>query len=159
MGIAKGGIDGGEIRGIDSGGMRRAFVVAQVALAVVVLTGAGLLIRSFAAIQSVDPGFRTPRVLAATLRFRNTLPRDQRAALYREAMLRIGQLPGVSAVGGISTMFFTGDQAKFGLRAVEGRLPESREHWTPMSRSTIGGDYFQALGLPLVRGRFFIARV
>ena len=80
--------------------------MAQVALAVVLLTGAGLLIRSFVAMQSVDPGFRTYRVLAATLRFGNALPSDQRAALYREAMTRIGRLPGVRAAGAISTMFF-----------------------------------------------------
>lgn len=139
----------------DSRGMRRAFVVAQVALAVVLLTGAGLLIRSFVAVQSVDPGFRTSRVLAATLRFRNTLPREQRASLYREAMDRISQSPSVRAAGAVSTMFFKGDEAKFGLRAVEGRPPESREQWTPMTWSTISGDYFQALGVPIVRGRFF----
>jgi len=141
--------------GGDSRGTRRAFVVAQVALAVVLLTGAGLLIRSFLAVQAVDPGFRTSRVLAATLRFRNALPRGQRAALYREAITRVGQLPGVTAVGAISTMFFMGDEAKFGLRAVEGRPPESREQWTPMTWATIRGDYFEALGVPLLRGRFF----
>jgi putative ABC transport system permease protein len=141
--------------GIDSRGMRRVFVVAQVALAVVLLTGAGLLIRSFVAVQSVDPGFRTYRVLAATLRFGNALPSDQRATLYREAMTRIGRLPGVRAAGAISTMFFTGDDAKFGLRAVQGRPLESREQWTTMKWATISGDYFQALGVPLVRGRFF----
>jgi hypothetical protein len=70
-------------------------------------------------------------------------------------MTRIGRLPGVSAAGGINTMFYTGDQAKFGLRAVEGRTPESREEWTPMTWSTVSGDYFQALGVPLLRGRFF----
>jgi predicted permease len=140
---------------IGSRGMSRAFVVAQVGLAVVLLTGAGLLIRSFVAVQSVDPGFRTSRVMAATLRFDNSLARDRRAALYREAMTRIGRLPGVRAVGAISTMFFLGDEAKFGLRAVEGRPLESREQWTPMKWATISGDYFQALGVPLVRGRFF----
>jgi putative ABC transport system permease protein len=141
--------------GVDSRGMRRAFVVAEIAVAVVLLTGAGLLIRSLIALQSVDPGFETSRVLTATLRFRNTLPRDQRAMLYREVMTRIGQSPGVSVAGGISTMFYTGDEAKFGLRAVEGRPPESREQWTPMTWSTVCGDYFQALGVPLLRGRFF----
>jgi predicted permease len=141
--------------GIDSRGMRRAFVVAQVGLAVVLLTGAGLLIRSFVAVQSVDPGFRTSRALAAVLRFSNALPRDQRAALYREAIERVGRLSGVRAVGAISTMFFLGDEAKFGLRAVEGRPLESREQWTPMKWATISGDYFQALGIPLVKGRFF----
>jgi predicted permease len=141
--------------GVESRRMRRAFVVAEIALAVVLLTGAGLLIRSFAALQSVDPGFQTSRVLTATLRFRNTLPRDQRVALYSEAMTRIGQSAGVSAVGGISTMFYTGDETKFGLRAVEGRAPESREQWTAMTWSTIAGDYFRALGVPLLRGRLF----
>jgi putative ABC transport system permease protein len=141
--------------GIDSRWMRRAFVVAQVGLAVVLLTGAGLLIRSFEAVQAVDPGFRTSRVLAATLRFGNALPRDRRAALYREAMSRISHLPGVKAAGAISTMFFLGDEGKFGLRAVEGRPFESRELWTPMTWATISGDYFQVLGEPLLRGRFF----
>lgn len=140
---------------IGSRGMSRSFVVAQVGLAVVLLTGAGLLIRSFVAVQSVDPGFSTSRVLAATLRFGNSLPRDRRAVLYREAMTRIGPLPGVRAVGAISTMFYLDDEAKFGLRAVEGRPLESREQWTPMKWATISGDYFQALGVPLVRGRFF----
>jgi predicted permease len=142
--------------GLESRGMRRVFVVAEVALAVVLLTGAGLLIRSFQAMQGVDPGFRTFRVLAATLRFRNTLKRAQRAALYRETMARIGQAPGVRAAGGVSTMFFAMDgDAKFGLRAVEGHPPESRREWTPMSWETISGDYFQALNIPLLRGRFF----
>jgi predicted permease len=140
---------------VGSRGMSRAFVVGQVGLAVVLLTGAGLLIRSFVAVQSVDPGFRTSRVMAATLRFDNSLPRDGRAELYREAMTRIGRLPGVRAVGAISTMFFLGDEAKFGLRAVEGHPLESREQWTPMKWATISGDYFQALGVPIVRGRFF----
>jgi putative ABC transport system permease protein len=138
--------------GVESRGMRRVFVVAEIAVAVVLLTGAGLLVRSLIAMHSVDPGFETSRVLTATLRFHNTLPR---AALYREAMTRIGQSPGVSAVGGTSTMFYTGDEARFGLRAVEGRPAESPAQWTPMPWSTLSGDYFEALGVPLLRGRFF----
>ena len=144
--------------GVESRGMRRALVVAEIAIAVVLLTGAGLLVRSFAALQSVDPGFQVSRVLTATLRFRNTLPPEQRAGLYREAMTRIGQSQGVSAVGAIGTMFYIGDETKFGLRAVEGRPPESREGWAAMKWSTVSGDYFQALGVPLLRGRFFDVR-
>lgn len=144
-----------QTRGVESRGMRRTFVVAEISLAVVLLIGAGLLVRSFAAVQSVDPGFAASRVLTATLRFRNTLPRDQRAALYREVTTRINQLPGVSAAGGISTMFYGGDGGKFGLRAVEGKPAESPEQWTAMTWSTISGDYFQTLGVTLLRGRFF----
>jgi putative ABC transport system permease protein len=135
--------------------MSRAFVVAQVGLAIVLLTGSGLLIRSFIAVESVDPGFRTSRVLAATLRLGDGLPGDRRAALNREAMARISRVPGVRAVGAISRMFFLGEEGKFGLRAVEGRPLQPREQWTPMTWSTISGDYFQALGIPLLRGRFF----
>ena len=80
------------------------------------------------------------------------LPRDRRAALFHDTMTRIGRSPGVRAVGAISTMFYLDDEAKFGLRAVEGRPLESRERWTPMTWATIIGDYFQALGVPLVRG-------
>jgi predicted permease len=135
--------------------LRGAFVVCQFALAVVLLAGAGLLIRSLIAVQSVDAGFGDPDVLTAHLRFHNTLPRARRVALYKEAMERLGSLPGVRAVGAISTMFWNGDGGKFGLRAVEGRPPESREQWSALTWTTIGGDYFQALGVPLVKGRFF----
>ena len=138
-----------------SQGMRRGFLVAQVAFAVVLLTGAGLLIRSFFAIQSVDPGFRTSRVLAGTLRFSSALPPDRRAALYSDAITRIGDLQEVKAVGAISTLFYSGNEAKFGLRAVEGQPLDSPQQWTPMTWATISGDYFQALGIPLLRGRFF----
>ena len=141
--------------GADSHGMRRAFVVVQIALATVLLTGAGLLIRSFVAVQSVDPGFRTARVISAKLRFSSALPPDRRTALFREAMTRLGNLNGVRAVGAINTMFYLGSDSKFGLRAVEGRALESAQQWTPMRWSTISGNYFQALGIPLVRGRFF----
>ena len=138
-----------------SQGMRGAFLVAQVVFAVVLLTGAGLLIRSFFAIQSVDPGFRTSRILAGTLRFSSALPPDRRVALYGDVITRIGDLPEVKAVGAISTLFYSGNEAKFGLRAVEGRPLESPQQWTPMTWATISGDYFQALGIPLLRGRFF----
>lgn len=138
----------------NSRGLSRVFVVAQIGLAVVLLTGAGLLIRSFVAVESVDPGFRTARVLTATLRFGSDLPPDRHAALYREAMTRIGRLPGVRAVGAIGTMFWSTD-TKFGLRAVEGHRLVPREQWTPMAWTTISGNYFQAIGIPLIKGRFF----
>src|SRR5262249_15194842 len=104
---------------------------------------------------SVDPGFRTDRVLSATLRFGSGLPPDRRAELYREGMALLRALPQVHAVGAINTMFYLGNDSKFGLRAVEGRALESSQQWTPMTWSTISGNYFQAMGIPLLRGRFF----
>jgi putative ABC transport system permease protein len=139
--------------GVESRGMRRAFVVAEIALAVILLTGAGLLLRSFAAVEAVDPGFQTTRVLTARLGFAGGA--GIRRNEYRDTIAAIGRLPGVRAAGAIGTMFFPADLANFGLRAVEGRTPEPHDEWTPMTWSTISGDYFQALGVPLLRGRFF----
>src|SRR5262249_23138072 len=95
--------------GNDARGLRCAFVIIEVALAAVLLTGAGLLVRSLISVESIKPGFQTSHVLSATLRFRNNLPRERRAALYGEAITSIRELPGVTAAGAISTMFYTGD--------------------------------------------------
>lgn len=138
--------------------LRGAFVVCQFALAVVLLAGAGLLIRSLLAIQSVDPGFGDRNVVTAHLRFHNALPRERRVALYTEAMERLRHLPGVRAVGAVGTMFWRNDGGRFGVRAVEGQPPESRDRWSALTWTTISGNYFQTLGVPLVRGRFFLDR-
>ena len=135
--------------------MRGAFVVCQFAVALVLLAGAGLLIRSLLAVQSVDSGFGDVRVVMAHLRFNNALPRERRTGLYQGAMDRIRQLPGVRTVGAIGTMFWDGDGGKFGLRAVDGHADKPRDQWESLTWTTVSGDYFQALGVPLLRGRFF----
>ena len=142
MRISEGVSNRKQTAGVRSRRMRRALVVAEVALAVMLVTGAGLLIRSFAALESVDPGFQTQRVLTATLRFPMSTAAATGGARYRDTIARIGQLPGVIAAGGISRMFFASDQPKFGLRAIEGQAAETAARWTPMTWSTISGDYF-----------------
>jgi len=142
------------IAGRASGNPRRAFVLGQFALALVLLAGAGLLIRSLFAVQSVDSGFGDRGVITAQLRFHNALPRQRRAALYQEATERIRRLPGVRAVGAVGTMFWNGEGGKFGLRAVDGHPDKPRDQWDALTWTTICGDYFQALDVPLVRGRF-----
>jgi putative ABC transport system permease protein len=72
--ISGGLSDRRQTAGVHARALRRGLVVGEVAMAVILVTGAGLLIRSFAALQSVDPGFRPQRVLAATLRFPNAAP-------------------------------------------------------------------------------------
>jgi len=138
-----------------SGTLRRAFVLGQFALALVLLAGAGLLIRSLFAVHSVDSGFGDRGVITAQLRFYNALARERRAALYQEATERIRRLPGVRAVGAVGTMFWNGEGGKFGLRAVDGHPDQPRDQWAALTWTTTAGDYFQALGVPLVRGRFF----
>jgi putative ABC transport system permease protein len=137
--------------------LRGTFVVCQVALALVLLAGAGLLVRSLLAVQSVDSGFGDRGVITAHLRFHNSLPRERRTTLYSEAMERIRQLPGVRAVGAVGTMFWNGESGKFGLRAIDGHADKARDQWDALTWTTVRGDYFEALGVPLLRGRFLSA--
>jgi putative ABC transport system permease protein len=135
--------------------MRAALVICQFALALVLLAGAGLLIRSLLAVEAVDSGFGDSGVVTAQLRFQNIVPRTRRAALYQQALERIRQVPGVRAAGAIGTMFWSGGGGRFGLRAIDGHPDTPRDQWEALTWTTIRGDYFQALGVPLRRGRFF----
>lgn len=134
---------------------RRVLVVGQFALALVLLSGAGLFLRSLFAVQSVDSGFDDPGVVTAHLRFDSSLADSRRVALYQAAMERIRRLPGVRAAGAVGTMFWNGEGGRFGLRAVDGHPDKPRDQWDALTWTTIGGDYFQAIGVPLLRGRFF----
>jgi putative ABC transport system permease protein len=138
--------------------LRAAFLVSQIALAVVLLFSAGLLVRSLLAVQSVDAGFGNLQVLTASLRFDNAKPRANRVRLCREAIGRIRRLPGVRSAGAIGSMFWEHGAGKFGLREVEGRPPDPRDQWTALTWTSVAGDYFQTLGVPLLRGRWFSDR-
>jgi putative ABC transport system permease protein len=130
-------------------------VITEFALSVILLTGAGLLIRSFLAIQAVGPGFEPEHALT----MRVTLPADtqamRRTAFLDTVVERVRALPGVSAVGAIDGLFQLGGASNLGLRSVEGRAVEPREQWTALTWKTISGEYLNAMGVPLLRGRFF----
>jgi predicted permease len=136
---------------------RNLLVVAEFALSVVLLTGAGLLVRSFLAVQSVDPGFRPEHVLT----MRITMPAGTSAArsiaLDELTMERIRSIPGIQAAGAINGLLVR-NPGSFGLRSVDGKAPESQAQWTPLDWTTIRGDYIQAMGSQLLRGRFFSDR-
>jgi putative ABC transport system permease protein len=129
--------------------LRGVLVVGEFALAMLLLTGAGLLIRSFLAVLAVDPGFDPKGVLSLRMSFRNP-------AQIREAMERIRALPGVQSVGTINGVFFqTGPKAMGvgSLREVEGRPPEPRDQWKPLTITPNSGEVFRALGMRLLKGR------
>ena len=144
---------------LKSGATRNLLVVAEFALSVVLLTGAGLLVRSFLAVQSVDPGFQPEHVLT----MRITLPAGtspaRRVALDDLALERIRSIPGVQAAGAINGLLTrnpsSSNPSGFGLRSVEGKAREPEARWTPLDWTTIRGDYIQAMGSQLLRGRFF----
>jgi predicted permease len=133
---------------------RRWLIVVEFALSVVLLTCAGLLLRSFLLVRAVDPGFEAEHVLKLNVSLAgasSTWP----AALYDAVETRIEAVPGVTAVGAIDSLFALGATNNLGLRAIEGRAPEPRNQWTALTWDTVRGDYFTAIGARLIRGRYF----
>ena len=134
--------------------MRNALAIAEVALAVVVLIGAGLLIRSFIRLRGVDPGFRPAGVLTVRVPLaggRNAAG-ERRIAFFKQVTDRIATLPGVRAVGAVNVLPLTGlgVGATF---AVEGRpAPNAEQRPLGLMRS-VNSAYFSAMGIPLVAGR------
>lgn len=133
---------------------RAALVSAEFALAVVLLAGAGLLVRSFLAVEATDPGFTPERLLTMNIMLPSGTP-ESRNALYDAVLERVRSLPGVQAAGEVDTLFELGGVGNLGLSAIEGRPPEPKSEWTPLSWSWVRGDYFQAMGVPLLKGRYF----
>ena len=148
--------------GIRSGGpsltrTRSVLVISEFALAVVLLTGAGLLIRSFLALEAVDLGFDPGRVLTINIVLPSGTP-ESRNAFYDAVLERVRALPGIHAAGQVDALFELGGVGNLGLRAIEGRPPEPKDLWTPLSWAFIRGEYFQAMGTSLLRGRYFTSQ-
>jgi putative ABC transport system permease protein len=134
---------------------QQALVAAEIAMSMLLLAGAGLLLRSFLRLQRVDPGFRPDHVLSLQLTapFSKYPKPEQIAGFFRRVTARISTLPGVKAVGGISAPPLTALSAAFPL-VIENR-PEMLA--TPRATVSLYGvtpQYFSAMGIPLERGRF-----
>jgi predicted permease len=137
---------------------RSVLVVCQVSLAFVLLIGSGLLALSFARLLSVDPGFQPQRVLTA----RFSLPRiryedDARVRNFVAALLeRVRALPGVTAAGVATLLPFSGN-SNSSVILIEGYTLAPGELPPVPSWNSVDGGYFQAMGIPLLRGRTFTA--
>jgi predicted permease len=136
--------------------LRRLFVVAQLAMSVMLLIGAGLLIRSFVRLQQVDPGFNPSGVLTFELAMSDRRYAHPQSALgaYERLWERLREVPGVVAAGGISALPLSRMMA-WGPITVEGRAAVPGEAFVNVDIRTVGGDYFDAMRIPLVRGRLF----
>lgn len=148
-------------RGISSGGrrVREALVVSEIAMALVLLVGAGLLMSSFLELRAVDPGFDPSGVLTATVSLAGA-PRyvgPSREAYYREVLDRIESMPEVESASAINHLPLAGDV--WGTRvAIEGRpLPQPGQELRATYRVTRPG-YFRTMGVPLRSGRDFDER-
>ena len=138
--------------------LKSVLVVAEFAIATVLLTGAVLLIRSFMAVLNVDPGFPIERILTIKIGLTAETSAPQAARFYNDALARMAALPGVQATGGVSNLFFLDESRNHALRQVEGHPPERKSAWKPLVWTQVSGDYFRTMGIPLLRGRLFSAR-
>jgi len=129
----------------------RGLIASEVAFALVLLTGAGLLIRSFFAVLSVDPGFDTENMLLATMNPPGTkyADGDARAPLYQRILAEIERLPGVETAAWVSTPPLQG--VSNGLIQVEdGPAPAVSGEY-----QLVSANYFEAVGVPLLEGQPF----
>jgi predicted permease len=136
--------------------MRGTLVVVEFALGVVLLAGAGLLLRSLIAALSVNPGFQPTHLLTMNLSPSATTA-ERRNAFYDEMLERVRAMPGVQSVGEVSELFELEPMNPLSLRVIEGRAPEPKDQGTPMNWVSVRGDFFQAMGARLLRGRYFNA--
>ena len=131
-------------------------VAAELALSVVVLVAAGLLVRSFDRLQRVAPGFDPHGVLTLELTMTGPKYADASAVrrTYEELWRRLDGLPGVAASGGVTSLPLSGYFA-WGPITVEGRAPQPGEQFINADQRVASRRYFDAMNIPLLRGRFF----
>lgn len=136
--------------------LRSALVVGEIAIALVLLVASGLLLRSFEKMREVNLGFRPDHILAAAY----SLPQKQyptQAAVdgfNEELVRRLQQVPGVKSVGLTSFLPASGNNSNTAFH-VDGYVPPPGAGMSLATIVTVNGDYLQAMGIPLLEGRFF----
>lgn len=135
--------------------LRGLLVASELALSLMLLIGAGLLIRSFVRLQAVPPGFATDHVLSMQVVANGPKYREDKAVtqFYREIGDRITHLPGMRAEGLVSALPLTGSVGWGGIN-VEGYAPPPGQELQVDIRIA-STDYFRAMDIPLLKGRFF----
>jgi predicted permease len=137
-------------------GLRSLLVVAELALSMVLLIGAGLLIRSFVRLASVPPGFNPEHVIS--MRSAEAGPKYQqdkaRIQYYQQLGERISRLPGVQSQGAVSALPLTASVGWGGI-LIEGYTPPPSEPELQVDMRVATNDYFRTMEIPLLQGRFF----
>ncbi|HYT67289.1 MAG TPA: ABC transporter permease [Vicinamibacterales bacterium] len=139
-----------------TGAVRTVLVVAETMFAVMLLIGAGLLIKSFAKLQNVNPGFSTENVLTAQIAL--PVARYPDAAAYRAFWARLLErtraIPGVTSAATTTNVPFNG-MVSSGSYSIVGRIAAPGEAAPHGRQEIVGGDYFKAMNIPLLSGRTF----
>jgi predicted permease len=129
-------------------GVRNMLVVGEFALALVLLTGAGLMIRSFVRLENVDPGFRPEKLLVMRIDLHVGKTAAQQIAYFRDAIERVQGLPGVRSAGAISDFLRSDPEDSV---VIEGRAPLQ----PGPCDDVIAGAFFETAGIPMKKGRVF----
>jgi predicted permease len=137
-------------------GLRGALIVSEVALALMLLAGAGLMLRTLFCLQAVPSGFNAHGVLAMDISLDDTKypAGNQRAAFLRRVIERIEVLPGVAVAGAATTLPMAGTTDS-SVRAED--RPDRDEFYISADYDFVSDDFFRALGIPLLKGRSFTA--
>ncbi len=137
-------------------GARELLIVAEVAMSIVLLIGAGLLIRSLWQLQQVDPGFSADKVLAMEVSLPTARYKEgEQMPFYQRLEERIAAKPGVAAVGAVNILPLSSNYDSRGVQVEDHPRPEG-QGFAPQARSATPG-YFAAMGIPLREGRNFNA--
>jgi len=136
--------------------LRGALVAAEIALALTLLVGAGLLVKSFTRLQQVNPGFEANHLLAARLSLptaRYSTP-EALKVFYDKLAARLSEVPGVAAVGAINVLPLSGQNARTEF-TIDGRLPLTPTDTPAAQNRWVSPGYFHTLGIALRQGREF----
>ena len=136
--------------------LRASMVVCEVAAALILLTGAGLLVKSLIRLQSVNPGFTPDRVLTAQIALPATRYPDapRRVGFWNRLLEQAKAIPGVESAGLTTNVPFNGNVSS-GSYSIVGFTPAAGEPAPHGRQEIVGGDYFNAMHIPLRKGRFF----
>jgi predicted permease len=138
--------------GVATRRMRRALVATEFALAIILLIGAGLLVRSLQSVENVNLGFRPERVLSTQISSPGFGTAAQRAEFFSRVLEQIEALPGVETAGIIGDLFIGGIPERMVTAEGNGRAGSERLRFRS---DEVSNGLFKALGTPLLRGRFF----
>ncbi len=139
--------------------LRATLVICETALSLLLVAAAGLLLRSFAQILKVDPGFRPDGVLTLRVALPDAVysKPEQVRGFYNELLDRVQRLPGVQFAGAVSGLPLSG-QGGSGTTTIDSQSVPMEDTTPEADQRVVSSDYFKAMGISLVRGRFFDAR-
>ena len=147
----------GSTGGLSRQRTRSLLVISEVALTVLLLIGAGLMLKSFYSLQKVKPGFDPTNTLTMTVNLPTTKYTDdhQIQGFYEQALNGVSSLPGVQSVGAVTSLPLTTTLSEVRRFAVEGRPPASPSVVLRANIRRISHSYFTAMRIPLLKGRYF----